>query len=151
MKTLAAFLALFAASTIFSAITISNVRVDSLKDTAAAYGNIWRGIVTFDVASDSDSVYTWLEFSSDNGATWRIDNIHATGYVGSIPKGAGLKARWMVDGDKGPSCKIRVRVNDQPKWYIRNEVTLFDTASETAQDCPKPIPRTTLTRPSSAW
>jgi hypothetical protein len=139
MKTIA-LATLFAASATFSAITISNVHVDSLKDTTAAYGNIWRGIVTFDVVSDSDSVYTWLEFSNDAGATWHIDKMHAVGCVGSILKGAGLKAQWMVDGDQGTSCKIRVRVNDQPKWYIRQAVTLFDTGSLTPQDCPKPIP-----------
>jgi hypothetical protein len=93
-----------------------------------------------DVASDSDSVWTWLEFSSDNGTTWRQDIIHAVGHVGTIQTGTARKARWMVDGDKGASCRIRVRGNDNPAWYIRENTTYMDTTSDGPQDCPKPIP-----------
>jgi hypothetical protein len=125
-----------------SALSVTNVQVDSLVDTVTTYGTVWRGIVTYDVAAEADSVHTWLEFSEDNGTTWHMEKIHAVGHVGTIGVGPNRKAQWMVDGDKGPNCRIRVRVNDLPKYYIQKEVTVFDTFAETAEECPKPIPET---------
>ncbi|MBL8029056.1 MAG: hypothetical protein JNL74_21720, partial [Fibrobacteres bacterium] len=50
--------------------------------------------------------------------------------------------RWMVDGDKGNSCLIRIRANDDAAWYKVESTTWLDTTSEGPQDSPKPIPLT---------
>ncbi|MBL8024949.1 MAG: hypothetical protein JNL74_00980, partial [Fibrobacteres bacterium] len=89
------FIATIALVSLNYAITVSNVVVDSLISTTETYGKVWRGIVTYDVVSDTDSVWTWIELSTDNGSTWRQDNIHAVGHIGTIPTGTARKVRWM--------------------------------------------------------
>jgi hypothetical protein len=138
MKKLPIILAL-AASTIFC-LSITNVQVDSLISTEETYGKVWRGIVTYDIDDAYDTLWTWIELSVDNGATWRQDNIHAVGHIGTIPKGTDRKVRWMVDGDKGSNCLIRIRANNDPAWYIVEKTDWLDTVSNGPQNAPKPIP-----------
>jgi hypothetical protein len=97
----------------FAVTTVTNVVVDSIQKQ----GKVWSGRISYDIQSDRSDLFVWLEFSSDGGATWGQRHVHAVGRVGGIAPGAGLRALWTVDGDKGLRCKIRVRVNDAPATY----------------------------------
>lgn len=133
-----------------AAITITNVRVDSLHDTACSYGHVWKGFLQYDVQADTSAVWAWVELSTDNGATWSQRDVSAVGHVGSIVTGTARKVWWMVDGNKGPDCKLRVRVNSQPKYYLQTDptnnvserISQIYAGGPNPTDCPIPIPET---------
>jgi hypothetical protein len=106
-----------------AALTVSNVTVDSLRDTATVYGNVWTGALFYDVAADSARVWTWVELSTDGGATWSQRQIHTIGAVGTVAPGTGKTVWWMVDGDKCNNCRLRVRANDDPAFYVQSDPT----------------------------
>lgn len=149
MKKISILTALCLAGLSSGALVVSNVAVDSIRDTTASYGNIWTGIVTYDIASDTDSVWTWLELSTDNGNSWSQKEVHAIGHVGTVKAGTARKIRWMIDGDKGPDCRFRVRANDSAAqyrltyYYVDTNVTphyaYLDTVMDSVLECPKPF------------
>lgn len=101
------------------ATTISNVQVDSVIKQADGR---WTGKLTYDLTgTTSAKIFVWLEFSNNDGATWEQRDIHAIGHIGGVTAGTGRWAKWVVDGDKGPLCKIRVRVNDTAATYSNFE------------------------------
>ncbi len=100
-------------------VSVTNIKVDAVAITRTVQGSgpVYAGTITYDLAAAGDYVHVWLELSTDGGATWSQRRIHAVGAVGTIAPGAGKTAEWLVDGDRGHHCRIRIRVNDQPATY----------------------------------
>jgi hypothetical protein len=131
----------------FCMISVSNIQIDSIRSEEKSYGNIWKGFLKYDVAADSAKVWVWLELSTDGGETWSQTTINQTGAVGTVSTGTGKKVWWMVDGNKGENCKIRIRVNDQPKRYYLTYTSEFlnnvvqssyiDTVTDSLFEAPK--------------
>jgi chitodextrinase len=100
-------------------VSISDISVEpaAITRTMKRHGPVYTGSITYSVTAATAYVHVWLELSTDNGATWSERRIHAVGAVGTIPPGAGRTAQWLVDGDHGNACKIRIRVNNRPATY----------------------------------
>lgn len=98
-------------------ITNINVPQASITRTVQRAGSVYAGTITYSIAAAAAYVHVWLELSTDNGQTWSERRIHAVGSVGTIAPGSGKTAQWLVDGDHGNACKIRIRVNNRPATY----------------------------------
>jgi hypothetical protein len=105
-------------------ITITNINVSQagIVRTAPAPGAVfgtitYTGTITYSVTAATQDIHVWLELSTDGGTTWFERRIHAVGAVGTIQPGPNKTASWLVDGDHGNHCKIRIRVNDHPATY----------------------------------
>ena len=102
-------------------ISITNINVDQAAITrslsSSRSGPVYTGAIHYDLAASTSPVHVWLELSSDGGLTWSQRRIHAVGAVGTISPGSGLMAQWLVDGDQGNHCKIRIRVNGNRATY----------------------------------
>jgi chitodextrinase len=105
-------------------ITITNINVAQAgivrtsPAPGAVFGTVtYTGTVTYSVTASTADIHVWLELSTDGGATWAERRIHAVGSVGTIQPGPSKTASWLVDGDHGNHCKIRIRVNDRPFTY----------------------------------
>lgn len=100
-------------------VSITNINVNpaAIVRTVKRAGAIYTGSITYSVATGSAYVHVWLELSTDNGATWSERRIHAVGAVGTIVPGANKTAQWLVDGDHGNVCRIRIRANNRPATY----------------------------------
>jgi hypothetical protein len=110
---LAVIFLLFSVFTAFS-LSVTNV-ITTVSDSTTPEGNkIWTGTLSYDLDEDS---WTWLELSRDNGTTWNQRLIHGTGAIGHTAAGNNKQVKWMVDGDQGLSCRIRVRANSAPYTY----------------------------------
>ena len=101
------------------AISISNINVDrsAIVRTVKRAGPVYSGLLHYDVAAPTTNVHVWLELSTDGGTTWSERRIHAVGAVGTISAGSSKSVQWLVDGDHGHHCRIRIRVNDAPATY----------------------------------
>lgn len=124
---------------------VTNVIVSNVTSTDVSYGKVWTGTITYDVASEFPEVWTWLEVSLDGGNTWQINKTQCVGHAASITPGAARQIQWMMD--TGPNVNVltdarfRVRVNEEPAYYIQNNKTVLDTIIDTPNECPKPIPQ----------
>ena len=100
-------------------VSITNINVDqaAIVRTVKRAGPVYTGTITYSVTATTAYVHVWLELSTDDGATWSERRIHAVGAVGTIQPGASKTAQWLVDGDHGNHCKIRIRVNNRPATY----------------------------------
>ncbi len=100
-------------------VSITNINVDQtgIVRKIDRAGPLYTGTITYDVTVTAARVHVWLEVSTDGGQTWSERRIQTIGDVGSIVPGTGKVAKWLVDGDHGDQCKIRIRVNDQPATY----------------------------------
>ncbi len=123
-----------------AAFTVSNVRVESIKDTVTSYGKYWTGLFKYDLTADTAVVWAWLELSADSGITWSQSEVHTVGHVGSIAPGTDRTVKWMVDDDHGPNCMLRVRINNSPKYFYRTTTTELDTVNDNPEEFPKPAP-----------
>jgi hypothetical protein len=100
-------------------VSITDINVDQavIVRTVKRQGPVYTGAITYSVTAATAYVHVWLELSTDNGATWSERRIHAVGAVGTITPGASKTAQWLVDGDHGNACKIRIRVTNRPATY----------------------------------
>ncbi len=100
-------------------VTITGINVDQtlITRTPKRAGPVYTGTITYNVTAATTYVHVWLELSTDGGATWSERRIHAVGAVGTIVPGTNKTAQWLVDGDHGHACKIRIRVNNHPATY----------------------------------
>ncbi len=100
-------------------VSVSNVVVDPAVITRRIdrSGPVYMGAVRFDISAPVSDVFVWLELSTDGGVTWCERRIQAIGHVGATTKGVNLMAQWLIDGDHGHRCRIRVRANDHPATY----------------------------------
>jgi phosphodiesterase/alkaline phosphatase D-like protein len=102
-------------------ISITNISVDQAAITrslsSSRSGPVYTGVIHYDLAAPMSSVHVWLELSTDGGVTWSQRPIHAVGSVGTLAPGTGKMAPWLVDGDRGNHCRIRIRVNGGPATY----------------------------------
>ncbi|MHC4945368.1 MAG: hypothetical protein ACYTG7_20335 [Planctomycetota bacterium] len=117
-------------------IEISLIHVDQakIKRILAQSGPVYQGQVVYDVACSNSNLFVWLELSFDNGSTWSERRIHTVGHVGATSPGQGKVAHWLVDGDHGHQCKIRVRVKVDPSTY--------DNLDASQNKYPLPVPYT---------
>ena len=120
-------------------ITITNISVAqagiirSAPAAGAVFGTVTcTGTITYSVTATTQDIHVWLELSTDGGGTWAERRIHAVGAVGTIQPGANKTASWLVDGDHGNHCKIRIRVNDHPATY-----SILDADNN---KMPRPVP-----------
>ncbi len=104
---------------IIGPVSITNINVDQagIVRKIDRAGPLYTGTIAYDVTVMAASVHVWLELSTDGGQTWSERRIQTIGDVGTIVPGTGKVAKWLVDGDHGNQCKIRIRVNDQPATY----------------------------------
>lgn len=134
-----------AATPTVGAFYVTNVIVSNVTSTNVPYGKVWTGKVTYDVASEFSEVWTWLEVSFDGGTTWQINKTQCIGHVASIAPGSGRQIQWMMD--TAPTVNVladaqfRVRVNEDPVYYIQHNTTTLDTVTDSPDECPKPIPQ----------
>ena len=102
-------------------ISITNINVDQSGITrsmsSSRSGPVYTGVVHYDLAASTSPVHVWLELSTDGGLTWSQRRIHAVGAVGTVTPGTSLMAPWLVDGDQGNHCRIRIRVNAARATY----------------------------------
>ncbi len=100
-------------------IDITNINVNTGQITRRVDGSgpVYEGTIAYDIACSATDIFVWLELSTDGGATWNPRLIHAIGHTGPTQPGTGLSADWLVDGDHGDDCKIRIRVNTEPATY----------------------------------
>ena len=122
----------------------TNVTVSNVTSTDVSYGKVWTGNVTYDVASEFPEVWTWLEVSLDGGDTWQINQTQCVGHAASIAPGSGRQIQWMMDTppdvNVATGALFRVRVNEDPAYYIQHTATALDTVTDLPFECPKPIP-----------
>lgn len=124
---------------------VTDVYVSNIASTDVPYGKVWTGRLTYTVASAFPEVWAWPEVSFDGGATWHINKVHGVGHVASIAPGANREIRWIMDTD--PEVNVwtdalfRVRVNEDPAYYIQHNTTALDTVADSPEECPKPIPQ----------
>ena len=100
-------------------LAIKDVRVEqaTIARTQQRYGPVYTGSIHYALTAPVPYVHVWLELSTDGGQTWSERRIHAVGAVGMVQPGAGKVARWLIDGDHGPRCRIRIRAQDAPATY----------------------------------
>ncbi len=100
-------------------VSITNINVDQagIVRKIDRAGPLYTGTIAYDLTAMATRVHVWLELSTDGGQTWSERRIQTLGDVGTIVPGTGKVAKWLVDGDHGNQCKIRIRVNDQPATY----------------------------------
>jgi chitodextrinase len=124
---------------------VTDVTVSNVTSTDVSYGKVWTGKVTYDVASEFPEVWTWLEVSLDGGNTWQINKTHCVGHAASIVPGTGRQIQWMMDTPPNVNvltdAQFRVRVNEDPAYYIQNNKTALDIVIDSPNECPKPIPQ----------
>jgi len=122
---------------------VTSVSVSDVTSTAVSYGKVWTGKVTYDVSSTFPEIWTWLEVSLDGGNTWHHNQAHCVGYVGTIAPGVGLEIQWLMDTaadvDVQTDAQFRVRVNEDPAYYIQHDTAVLDTVADSPDECPKPI------------
>ena len=100
-------------------VSITNINVDraAVIRSVGRSGPVYTGAIAYSLSSATAYVHVWLELSTDNGVTWSERRIHAVGAVGTVTPGAGKTAQWLVDGDHGNACRIRIRANNRPATY----------------------------------
>ena len=122
---------------------VTNVSVYDVTSTDVSYGKVWTGKVGYDVSSAFPEVWAWLEVSFDGGATWEYNKTHVIGHAGTITPGTGLEIQWLMDTAADVNvltdCQFRVRVNEDPAYYIQHDTTVLDTVADSPDECPKPI------------
>ncbi len=100
-------------------IAVTNISLDRSMITRQTdrSGPVYRGVLHYDLAAPTALVHAWLELSTDGGATWSERRIHAVGAVGTISPGPNKSVEWLVDGNHGNHCRIRIRINDSRATY----------------------------------
>jgi hypothetical protein len=84
------------------------------RDSVTTNGmKLWTGTVDYRI---DENAWVSLELSTDSGNTFTQRLIHGIGDVGFVTAGK-KTARWLIDGDHGSKCRIRVRANNQPLAY----------------------------------
>lgn len=97
-----------------SALTVSDVSV-MFHDSLSPLGNkLWVGEASYTLDAPA---WVWLEFSNDSGRTYDQRLIQGAGNVGWVASAGAKSARWLIDNDQGPLCRIRVRANSAPLTY----------------------------------
>ncbi len=100
-------------------ISVTNISLDRSMITRQIdrSGPVYKGVIHYDLDAPSPLVHAWLELSTDGGATWSERRIQAVGAVGTIAPGPSKSVEWLVDGDHGNHCRIRIRINDNRATY----------------------------------
>ncbi|HUW82203.1 MAG TPA: fibronectin type III domain-containing protein [Phycisphaerae bacterium] len=100
-------------------LVIEDIRVEeaTIVRTQHRSGPVHTGSIHYALSAPVPYVHVWLELSTDGGQTWSERRIHAVGAVGMVRPGSGKVARWLIDGDHGHRCRIRIRAQDAPATY----------------------------------